>query len=186
MQDNNIIMGELFTNNYNELYIVAKRITQRKDYRMAPALINETYIQLQHKIPPKCPNEFVKWFSKSMKQQYFWKETSYNKNERITSIDTGIDIPDTENFNLSIEDTNQQTKELIEINSGMKTERMLKYIQVLEFKENLLLHEKYLFELHFTNGLSGREIARNLNMSKNSIILMINKIKTKLKQYKWK
>ena len=187
-------LGELFSHNYQYLALVAKRITRRKNIKLANDLINQTYLDIHDKEYPKNGDEFIKWFSKCMKNRYVWKNSNFNKN---TQLIAGNELPEQSDptaqadIELSTEETNDTTKELIEVSSGMKKERVLKYIEVIEFKKSLPLHEQYLFDLYFNNDLSTRKISKQLSeetgydMHFKRINSMVNEIKAKIK-LKWK
>lgn len=131
-----------------------------------------------------------------MKNRYVWPNSNFNKATRINSIDYGdFDVPDQDalnNIQLAVEETNEATKELIEVSSGMKKDRVLKYVQVVEFKNALPPHEKELFELHFNNQLSSRKISEKLlqetglKMNYQNINKMVNGLKQKINQQKWR
>lgn len=72
----------------------------------------------------------------------------------------------------------------------MKKDRVLKYISVLEFKNSLPLHERYIFDLYYNNRMSSRKIAEALSKEDypihfKSINSMVNSIKAKIKT-QWK
>lgn len=189
------MLANLFSENHKEIYKVAKRITNRRDYKLAGDLVNETYLHLNIKQVPVPPNgdEFIKWFCKTMKNLYIWPNSNFNKSFKIQAIDNEIDIIDSSAFNqinISVEETNEATKELISVSSSMPKDRMLKYIHLLEFKNSLPLHERYLFEIYYEKGLSCRDISKmesqisGQEINYQSINIMVNSIKKKLKEWK--
>ena len=69
----------------------------------------------------------------------------------------------------------------------MRKERVLKYIEILEFKNSLPLPERFMFELHYEKDLSGRQIEQMLkDVQYRTISSLIKSIKSKIKVYKWK
>lgn len=182
-------LSRLFTNNYEYLSTVARRITRCKDVAMAPDLISETYLNLSEKQTeyPGTDEEFVKWFSKCMKNYFVWPNSSfnvlYNSKETLTldqgekhynsnaqlHLDTGYvnsyielitDEDALNNIEIQVEGTNDFTKELIDISSCLGKIKTLKYIELVEFKRTLPPYESILFELYFEKELSTRDIAR--------------------------
>lgn len=186
-------LGEIFTHTYPEINIVAKRITRRRDVNQAPDLINTTFVELhKHSLYPTSPEDFVKWFSRSMKQQYVWRNSNFNLSNKIQSDQEIEDIEDTGiDLELLSESTNEATKDFIQVSSSMKKERVLRYIQVLEFKKSLPLHEQEVFELYYVNDIPIRKLLQLLNetgdcISYESVRQMVNSIKTKIKSTQWK
>lgn len=78
-------LSQLFTNNYEYLNVVAKRITRKRGIEKAPELINETYLNLAEKQTPVPVDneEFVKFFSKCMKNYFTWPNSSFNKSMKL-------------------------------------------------------------------------------------------------------
>lgn len=218
-------LSELFAHNYQELSAVAHRIVRKKDYRRADELLSTTYLTIHEKatagtvLVPGEHGEFVKWFSRCMKNYFKWPNSDFNtvrSNESLTIdsdiasghrndnqqkfLDTGYsnrydelltDHDAQKEIELSVEETNDFTKELIEISSSMKRERALQYIEVIEFKRTLPAHEVILFELYFEKEMSTRDIAREYSttghtINYQSINKMINAIKQKINNYQWK
>lgn len=191
------MLANLYRENHKELHKIAQRITRRKNINLANELINETYIELvrKEKIAPKNQLEFIKWFSKAMKNIYIWRDSGFNKAIRIQAAENfELELIDNEalkDIDFSVEKTNEATKELMQISSGMAKDRALRYIQVLEFKSRLPLHERYLFEIYFERGLSCRKISElekqisGENIDYQVINIMVNSIKNKIKNIKW-
>lgn len=214
-------LAELFTNNYEYLNTVAKRITRCKDHRMAPDLLNSTYLVVHEKHEkgmyiPETDEDFVKWFSKCMKNYFVWPNSEFNEtyspkeelkiDASFAHYDSFRNKDDTErqsvpillvdqdalrNIEVSVEQANDFTKELIEISSSLGKIKTLQYIELIEFKRTLPPHEAILFELYFEKELSTRKIAElysdDLNiMNYQSVNQMVNTIKSKIENYKWK
>lgn len=186
-------LGEIFTHTYPEINAVAKRITSRRNIKQAPELINVTFFELHRHPYPSNPDEFIKWFSKSMKQQYVWTKSAFNNVNKITSNEAEIEDIEDNSMDLELlsEETNQATKEFIHVSSSMKKERVIKYIQVLEFKKSLPLHEQEIFELYYVNDIPIRKLLELLNetgdcISYESVRQMVNSIKTKIDKTVWK
>jgi RNA polymerase sigma factor (sigma-70 family) len=190
-------LGELFSHNYKELHAVARRITRRRDINLAPALMNETFIDVHHETKyPGQSDEFVKWFSRAMRLRFISQRSAFQKNHASCgqSLELDAEIPDHEShtgMELAPEDASPATKELIEVSSSMKKERVLKYLKVLEFRKSLPLHEQYLFDLYYSNQLSTRAISDQLSketgfdMNYQRINIMVNSIKAKIKAHQW-
>lgn len=217
-------LAKLFTDNYDYLNTVAKRITRCKDIRMAPDLLNSTYMVIHEKkekglFVPSESEEFVKWFSKCMKNYFKWPNSefnsSYTPNEhlivdedfvckkgkfsdnhhsdscRLRFDERIIDEDALKNIEVSVEQANDFTKELIEISSSLGKNKTLKYIELVEFKRTLPAHQAILFELYFEKELSTRKIAdlysiEGNTMNYQSVNIMVNEIKSKINTYKWK
>lgn len=163
-------------------------------------LISETYCNVAtcNTSTPAADQEFVKWFSKCMKNRFIWPDSSFNKiyrpkeypSEHIQEF-LAVDTDSVTDIELGVEDTNEATRELIDISSSLGKKRTLKYIEVIEFKRSLLEYEKILFELYFEKDLSSRRIAEMYSdgvhkMNYQSVNSMVNIIKTKIKKYEWK
>lgn len=203
-------LRELYADNYEYLEVVAKRITRAKNVRMAHDLISETYINLASKETeyPKDKDGFVKWFSTCMKNYFEWPNSSFNKliySSECLSLDADHKLDESGNLfvdlvidedalndiELGVEETNEATKELIEVSSSLGKDKTLKFIQAIEFKKTLRPHEIILFELYYENELSTRTIAEMYSYGEHrinyqSINKMINIIKLKIKEYQWK
>lgn len=214
-------LAKLFTNNYDYLNTVAKRITRSRDQRMAPDLLNSTYLVMHEKGCPefKTDEDFIKWFCKCMKNYFQWPNSDFNRyyKEDAVSIDCQfrvnnevlgddriseqkasnrideaiVDQGALRDIELYVEQANDFTKELIEISSSLGKNKTLKYIELVEFKQGLPPHESILFELYFEKELSTRKIADLYSIEGNvmnyqSVNLMVNAIKSKIKTYKWK
>lgn len=202
----------LVSNNYEYLNTVAKRIVRSRNYSMADDLLSETYKNMAEKQTPFPCNdqEFVKWFSKCMKNYFSWPNSSFNKiffskeyltldkeaecNYEDNNLKYSNDIADHDalsEIELSVEETNEITREIIEISSSLGKTKTLQYLEVIEFKRTLFDHEKILFELYYENGLSTRDIAalsstEQYKINYQSINTMVNQIKEKIKEKKWK
>jgi RNA polymerase sigma factor (sigma-70 family) len=193
-------LSELFTNNYEYLNTVAKRITRCKNVRMAPDLLSETYINLSNKEThvPDDNEEFVKFFCKCMKNYFIWPNSSFNKLYESEAVELDdfklarLTDPEAQReIEISVEQTNDFTKEIIEISSSMGKAKTLKYIELVEFKRDLPPHEQILFELYFEKELSTRKIASMYSdeahkMNYQSINQFVNVIKRKIDNYQWK
>lgn len=188
-------LAEMFNATYPELLIRARRITQRQSITYAPELINSTYLDIhQDYTYPSDKQEFIMWFSRAMKLRYIGARSNFNKGISGSGNCELQDCPDEDStsFEIHVEDTNQATKELIEASSSMKKERLLKYIQVLEFKRTLPLDEQMIFDIHYQHGLSSRAISKRLSEETGfdfhyqRVNKMINSVKLKLQAHQWK
>jgi hypothetical protein len=211
-------LNELFTKNYDYLNTVAKRITRSRDHRMGPDLLNSTYLVVFEKHEkglyiPEDGEEFIKWFSKCMKNYFTWPNSEFNKYYKDAEISldrnyhqTGqmkpndgeslrhdlqlLDEDAHKNIEIFVEQANDFTKELIDISSSLGRTKTLKYIELVDFKRTLPTHESILFELYFEKELSTRKIADLYSIDGNtmnyqSVNGMVNKIKLKIKEYQW-
>lgn len=190
----------LVSNNYPHLQKVARRIASRKDYRLAGDLLSETYRDVYEKKSkfPEGNEEFVRWFSKCMHNQFRWSFSEFNK---LTKVRETLDIEIQDNtaadpdaildVELSAEGINEATMQMIEISSSLGKTKTLQYIEVLEFKRGLADYEKILFELYFESRLSTHVIATMYSddthkINWKSINKLVKSIKTKIKNYQWK
>lgn len=87
-------LSELFTNNYEYLNTVAKRITRHKDIKLAPELLNTTYLAAFEKQEkgdciPQDDLGFVKWFSMFMKNCFMWPNSNFNSGSTLT-VDSNV------------------------------------------------------------------------------------------------
>jgi hypothetical protein len=220
-----VSLERLFTHNYEYLNTVAVRITRKKDYRLAPDLLNSTYLTIHEKasrgqcLIPGENEEFVRWFSNCMKNYFKWPNSDFNKvhqpkehlfvdgsfNSRHewkitdtsgswrinqTSSELIVDEDALKDIEIQTEETNDFTKELIEISSSLGKAKTLRYIEVVEFKRSLQAHEAILFELYFEKEMSTRDIAKEYStefhtINYQSINKMVNTIKQKINNYKW-
>lgn len=156
-------LGEIFSHTYPKIHIVANRITGQRS--KAHDLISSTFIEISDKPYPNQPDEFIKWFSKCMRNLYGWSKSQYNKDNSFIGSELR-DLP------------NEEAKTDI-------------YPQVVKFKKALPLHEQIIFDLYYINGLSCNEIAKQLSrdfdyeLHYKSIEGMVNSIKTKIKTKQW-
>lgn len=228
-------LAKLFSDNYEYLNTVAKRITRRKNIKLAPELLNTTYIEVfekqeRGKFIPSDKEDFVKWFCAYMNNCFLFRDSTFNKNQKLDidemeraekreferyrknkesiyptlednfrgeldsnpgGINSLVDEEALREIEISVERANDFTKELIEISSNLGKTKTLKYIELVEFKRSLPTHESILFELYFEKELSTRKIADLYSMEGNvmnyqSVNIMVNQIKSKIKTYKWK
>lgn len=201
-------LDEAVNKNFGYLTIVAKRITQSKNVRMASDLVSETYLALSEKVIPEDNDEFIKWFSKSMKNQFRWSKSEFNKiyqPKEFTTLDKHshhnqnqqkhldggyinsfndliVDEDAQRNIYLQCEQTNDFTKELFEISSSLGRAKTLKYIELIEFKRSLPPHESVLFDLYFQKELSTRNISSMYSDEYNKLSrISVNKMVNKIK-----
>lgn len=127
-------------------------------------LINSTYLVIHEKQPTiPCDNfEFIKLFTKYMKNTAVYRDSEFNK---LSPSANAVQI-----------DENRICDEVI-VNMDLKTDCLLE-------------HEKILFELYFEQGLTLRKISEmcsgdGYRITKQSINSMVNTIKQKLKKYNY-
>lgn len=159
------MINVLIERNIKSLSQVAKRITPKQSHD----LITDTYLKIIERSVPTNDHEFIKYFSKCMANNFNNQRSSFNKNFVIKEI----------NYNFIEEDNSE------DIN------KQDVYNELMEFKETLNTHEQILFELHYEQGMSCRDIAKSLRYnnyitSYRSIVRLINPINKKLKLKKWK
>jgi hypothetical protein len=183
------MFAKMLTDNYQQIYVAAKRITQRNNQRNPKELISETYLVLEPKgIVPNNNIEFVMYFSKAMKYVYLGERSEYNKgvkpSDHFIEYDYGND--DWKQIELQAETTDTNTKDLIDNISHLTKEKAFKYIDLMYSKQTLSPSESELFKLHFEHGLSSRDIAKLLEeetgwkLSYGTFNRLINTMKTKL------
>lgn len=186
-------LSEVLTSNYDYILSCAERIT--KDRSVGQELMNEVYLDIAEK-GKEYPSDglgFSKWFVKYMKLMHIAPRSKFSKSRRVYS---DIELPEVKDdsldaIELMVESATPATKELINLSSSMKRERVMRYVEVIEFKKALPLHEQYLFELYYGEGLSTRDIARQMTeetgytINYQGINKMMNSIKTKIKSRKW-
>jgi hypothetical protein len=83
-----VILGRMFENNYKEINKVACNITRHKNRKLAPELINETFIEVHEKEikgykVPSDDLEFIKLFSKHMSNNFLFQNSGFNKAQRL-------------------------------------------------------------------------------------------------------
>lgn len=144
---------------------MAKRITTKQHHD----LLTDTYLNLIDCKVPADDEEFIKYFSRCMSNNFKNQKSSFNKNFVIREINNTFIEPEHQ------DDINKQAV----------------YDEIIEFKQTLNTHEQVLFELHYEHGKSCREIAegltyRNYKISYVSISKLIKPINTKLELKKWK
>lgn len=196
-----MILGELFTNNYLELSVVAHRITRRKNPALAEDLLSETFLEFSEKkkIPPSSDKEFIKWYSKGMKLLFMkWNDSHKNapsfRQWNKQGVTLEFDPPDSgaeTEIELGPEEISPATREVISVSSSMRPGRVFRYLQVIEFRQALPIHEQVLFDLYFKNELSTRKISEALKSETGytfhykRINNMVNEIKAKINAYQW-
>ena len=161
-------MNQLISENYDYLCVIGRRITG--DKCKAIDLVSETYLWLKdNRNVPSDNNGFIKFFCKSMHNQYRWERSDYNKNFRIHD--------------------GRQADDIAETNEQINTDEILSEIQ--DFKKSLPPHEERLFVLYFEFGKSLNDIARDLSIfgmrvHARSLKYLIAPINYKLKNKKWR
>lgn len=176
------VVNAIFTENLKELKLIARRITQRGKACDPLELINETFISLHNKPAPKQPNEFIKWFSRSMKLTYIAERGQIQKNK----LQAGNEPPE-----LSFLPSAPIYKNQNDTNgtpSHLNATQALLFIRLIKFKKELPLWEQIVFELHFEKKLSAKKIVSEVkgDVNKRTIDAIIKSINDKLKLKKWK
>jgi len=174
--------------NYKDIKLCAQRITQRNPRRDSEELINETYIWLSDKWTPEDKEEFLKYFVKTMKLLYIGERSPYGKAVRMKETYLEYDPGNSDWKKIEeiyFDEINEQTKETLNNLSHLTQDKAIKYADVMMFKNRLSPHEKELFELHFVEGVSARQIAKDISKdlgyktSYQNFVRMINEIKKK-------
>jgi hypothetical protein len=163
---------------------------------MADDLISETYLSVVNwdRIPNNS-EEFVKVFVKQMKWQFRGRRSKFNKlyNGKELEIIEGHQVVDNESLNdiyLNCEQTNDTTKELIEVCSHLNKAMAENYINLVVFKESLPGWDKEIFHQYFELGMSSRDIAKGLtelagfDTNYQNINKLINIVKAKIETWK--
>lgn len=187
--DLNTLLNHLVNKHYKYLLTVAKRITRRKDVELAADLISETYLSIieNEKQVPEDDTGFIMYFVRYMKLQFLGERSTFNKAMKLQADIEHGEIQLGEWDEVFAEPTNEATKELLKELSHLKETQVSKLINVYEIKESLPGHLKTIFELHFENGLSSREIAEMMEKETGYKMYygryndMINEVKTYLK-----
>lgn len=187
--DLNTLLNHLVNKHYKYLLTVAKRITRRKDVELAADLINETYLSIieNEKQVPEDDTGFIMYFVRYMKLQFLGERSTFNKAMKLQADIEHGEIQLGEWDEVFAEPTNEATKEMLKELSHLKETQVSKLINVYEIKESLPGHLKTIFELHFENGLSSREIAEMMEKETGYKMYygryndMINEVKTYLK-----
>lgn len=160
------MINDLISRNLHSLSKVAKKIAPKQSHD----LLTDTYLQVLNANVPTNDHEFIKYFSRCMSNNFRNQKSTFNQNFVIKEINCNFVV---------IEDVEQIDKEEV-IN------------ELAQFKSQLKTHESILFELHFEQGLSYRNIAKLLiersgyQVSYFSIQALIKPIKDKLICKEWK
>lgn len=183
------MLSKLLENNYKEILVIAKRITQRNPRKEAKELISEVYLFIHEKdMNFKNDKEFIFYFAKVMKFMYIGIRSNYNKNTKLSNChleyDPGND--DWKQIEIDAEGINQETKDMMSELSHLSIRDVTKYAELMDFKRTLPPHEKQLFEWYFEGGYSTRFISNILEketgwgMSYVRFNEMINVLKSKI------
>ena len=160
------MINRLIERNYSNLTKVAKRIAPQHFHD----LLTDTYLNVLNANVPQDDQEFIKYFSRCMSNNYRNQKSTFNKNFVIKEINC--------NFvhTFEVEDVNKD--DLIQ--------------ELADFKKSLPTHEEILFELHFELNLSYADIAKKLSIKSGyditvfSMFKLIKPIREKLKCKEWK
>jgi hypothetical protein len=163
---------------------------------MADDLISETYLKITNwDTLPEKDEEFIKVFVTQMKWEFKGKRSKFNKlyNGKEIEIIEGHQVVDNESLNdiyLSCEQTNEATKELIDVVSHLNKSMAENYVNLVIFKESLPGWDKEIFHQYFELGMSSRDIAKGLTelagyeSNYQNINKLINEVKTKIEKWK--
>lgn len=135
-------MADIFTQTYPIIERSAKLITRSRKASEWRDLINTTYLCLHSKPLPTAPDEFVKFFGRSMKIEHAGAKSSFNTRFRFIYDDINEGSV-----------TDKSDKCLIEKNKD----------EVSVLKKSLPLHEQVLYDLYFIADLTTEEIYEQLN-----------------------
>lgn len=163
---------------------------------MADDLISETFLRLSKwKKYPSTPEEMIKVFVSQMKREFTGKRNGMDKlySSKDSEIYEGRQIKDYESMNdiyLNCEQTNEATRDVIDLFSHLGREDILNYIRLSDFRESLPGWDKEIFDCYFEKGMSSRDIAKGLvdfagyETNYQRINELINKVKDKIKVWK--
>lgn len=160
------MINRLIERNYSNLTKVAKRIAPQHFHD----LLTDTYVNVLNAKVPETDEEFVKYFSRCMSNNFRNQKSTFNKNFVIKEINC--------TFAYSCE--------------GEEVDKDALLQELSEFKKQLPTHEQILFELHFELNLSYVEIAKKLTLKSGyevsyaSMFKLIKPIREKLKCKTWK
>lgn len=182
------MLAKLVEDNYKQILDNAINITRRKNYQQAKALINEAYLTLSEKDLTTKKEFFVEYYTATMYNLYIGERSSYNKNERVSTIPIEYEQvnDDWKQIEILLDEANEATIEAICNLSHLGKEKAIKYVELMQFKDRLAPHLKEIFSLHFEQGLSSRKIAEVMEsetgykMEFKSYNRMINEVKQKL------
>ena len=197
-------LDTMLNKHYNYLLVVANRIVQadrkhpKEHYDLVASTTELVYIkQAQGKPYIKTAvqedEDFIKFFSKAMKNMKRWQRSNYNLSNQPTGNVFCIDH-DPEDYEqqheieLGAESTDDENKEWArELRRGsIPTKRAEQYVKIMDIKKTLSLSDKVLFNQAFEEGKSGRLIAREataqsgMKVPHEHICSMINKLKLKI------
>ena len=190
------MLNDLLTNNHKYIKHCARNICRVKNELMADDLISETYLKLTNwESIPSVDEEFVKVFVTQMKWEFKGNRSKFNKlyNGKELEIIEGYQIEDGESLNdvyLNCEQTNQATKELIDVVSHLNKSMAENYVNLVVFKESLPGWDKEIFHQYFELGMSSRDIANGLvefagyETNYQRINELINNVKEKIEAWK--
>lgn len=162
---------------------------------MADDLISETYLRVIKWDLPQTDEEIVKVFVSQMKVEFIGQCSKFNKlyNSKEVEIHENMQIEDNDAHNeiyLNCEQTNEATKELIEIFSHLNNEMAKNYVNLHLFKESLPGWDKEIFHQYFELGMSSRDIAKGLkdyagyDTNYQRINELVNQVKAKIEVWK--
>ncbi len=190
------MLNELLSKNHKYIKHCARNICRVKNELMADDLISETYLKITNwNSIPNNDEEFVKVFVTQMKWEFKGKRSKFNKlyTSKELEVIEGHQIADNESLNdiyLNCEETNQTTKELIDVCSHLNKSMAENYINLVIFKESLPGWDKEIFHQYFELGMSSRDIARGLTelagyeSNYQNINKLINEVKRKIELWK--
>ena len=190
------MLNDLLTKNHKYIKHCARNICRVKNELMADDLISETFLKLTNwESIPSVDEEFVKVFVTQMKWEFKGNRSKFNKlyNGKELEIIEGYQIEDGESLNdvyLNCEQTNQATKELIDVVSHLNKSMAENYVNLVVFKESLPGWDKEIFHQYFELGMSSRDIANGLvefagyETNYQRINELINNVKEKIEVWK--
>lgn len=165
------MLNKLLTDNYKEILIAAKRITRKRDVKLAPVLINETFLHIaeEKKTYPTDNIGFVMYYSRYMKLMFLGERSRFSKAERFKELEI-IEVYEPEDetalneMDLNSEEINEATRDVLDNLSHLRISRLNRYMDVVEFEHSLPSHLKDIFDMHYRHGMSSRDIARNMEI----------------------
>lgn len=177
-------MGELLTKTYTDINRSARLITQKSKANHLD-LINTTFIALQKKGTfPQAPDEFLRWFSRSMKIMHSFPQSQFNRQYRTHELNLCFEPIDTGHQDL------EPSNELPDTPTHLSDKQANQYRQLQNFKNSLPLHSQYIFDLYYIGELSGDQICRKLNdeegfdISRDHIYKLLKEVRIKFDIWK--
>jgi hypothetical protein len=128
--------------------------------------------------------ERIKFLQTWMKNNVNWSNSEFRKSIEVNNFDEDIWIKDEmidDMIEIKAENSTDDIKEfIIDLYKRFSEPEVIKIIKVRKVYLTLKAHEKVLFDLYITQGLSIRGVAKRLNLPMSAVYGMINDLKKKI------